>query len=247
VDLDNPSGDRMVVFKNKAQFDRWASMNSIAWIVQDVTATEKIDYQDLEDGVTYIMRSTGIRATLEHLDGAARHLTHRRESEATKALAQYFEDRGASSIETRPELRVVRDASGNHIAEVDGVLLVDGKAVVLSHKNYVADASEVRQLTDTIKRKLHQSPDLAGRPIVPAFMAESIKQGREQQVKDACRRAGALFVYRNGRALSVECRAGQGTGSRHAPSRLQLLMPMSGRQRCVASPSNSMQRRVVMF
>jgi hypothetical protein len=236
-----------MVFKNEADYDKWMCRQSIASIVQDKNATGPVNYKDLEDGATYTLRSTGMRATLERLDGAARHLTHRREDEATKAIARYYQEKGASSIETHPELRVVRDNSGNHMAEVDGVLFVDEFAVVLSHKNYVADASEVRQLRDTINTKLQQSPDLAGRRVVPAFMAESIKQGREQTVRDACRKAGALYLYRTGSAVSVECRAGQGTGSRPAPSRLQLLMPVSWRQRCVASASHSMQRKVVMF
>ncbi len=237
LDLDDPSRNQTLAFSNEAEFNQWMYRQSIASIVQDKTGTGLVSYKGIQDGATYTVRSTGMRATLERLDGAARHLANSREDEATKAIVLHYQDKGASRIETHPELRVVRDKSGNHIAEVDGVL---------SHK-YAADASDVWQLQDTISTKLQQVPELAGRPIVPAFMAESIKQGSEQKVRDACRRAGMLYLYRNGSAVSVECRAGQGTGGRRVPSRLQLHTPVSWRQRCVASASNSMQRKVVMF
>jgi hypothetical protein len=231
-----------VTLKDEKEFDRWASLNSLAGIVPEENAPETINYTSLEDGGTYIARGTGVRATLERLDGAARHLTNRREDEAAKALVTYCQSKGASDIEIHPELRVVTDSRGNHIAEVDGVLFVDGRCVVLSHKNYVADDSEVRQLLDTIRTKLQQNPRLEGRTIVPAFMAESIKQ----RVRDTCRKAGVL-LSRNGSAVSVECRAGQGTCSRRAPSRLQLLRPVSWRQRCVVAPRHSMQHTLVPF
>lgn len=236
-----------MTLKDEKEFDRWASLNSLAGIVPEENAPETINYTSLEDGGTYIARGTGVRATLERLDGAARHLTNRREDEAAKALVTYFQSKGASDIENHPELRVVTDSRGNHIAEVDGVLFVDGRCVVLSHKNNVADDSEVRQLLDTISTKLQQNPRLEGRTIVPAFMAESIKQGREQKVRDTCRKAGVLLLSRNGSAVSVECRAGQGTCSRRAPSRLQLLRTVSWRQRCMVPPRHSMQHTVVPF
>jgi len=195
-----------VTFFSEAKFDSWLGRGFITGLFKEGQAPAIIYYDDLEDNALYTLEMcSGIPTRIKSMEKAMSHLGSRREVELALAIAQ---DCGPSAT-VRPDLRIIKDSAGKHIAELDAVVDYDDAFIIGSHKTKVAGDSDIKNLRRKVDEIVVHHPPFQGKRIELAFMTEHADEGAKQRLRDTAKVYNVRLFERNGRAISrVNCSRG---------------------------------------
>jgi len=195
-----------ITFFSEAKFDSWLGRGFITGLFKEGQAPAIIYYDDLEDNALYTLEMcSGIPTRIKSMEKAMSHLGSRREVELALAIAQ---DCGPSAT-VRPDLRIIKDSAGKHIAELDAVVDYDDAFIIGSHKTKVAGDSDIKNLRRKVDEIVVHHPPFQGKRIELAFMTEHADEGARQHLRDTAKVYNVRMFERNGRAISrVNCSRG---------------------------------------
>jgi len=195
-----------ITFFSEAKFDSWLGRGFITGLFKEGQAPAIIYYDDLEDNALYTLEMcSGIPTRIKSMEKAMSHLGSRREVELALAIAQ---DCGPSAT-VRPDLRIIKDSAGKHIAELDAVVDYDDAFIIGSHKTKVAGDSDIKNLRRKVDEIVVHHPPFQGKRIELAFMTEHADEGAKQRLRDTAKVYNVRLFERNGRAISrVYCSRG---------------------------------------
>ncbi|KXZ42382.1 hypothetical protein GPECTOR_154g73 [Gonium pectorale] len=205
----------MKVKGQKNLTDYFKQMNAGGLIeLEDVQGSEPEtinDFDELEDGKTYLLDTEG--SSITSLRRYTSSIPKAQENEMTQAVERDVQQRDPTAA-SKSHLRVLKDRSGRiDEMEVDCAIVGKTTAFVGSHKSTFTGPSMVKEIADkarTIERK-SMLPEYAntpytsfkGKKVVPVFMAENVEPEKFDILRKSCREQGVRLYRRTGDAIGV--------------------------------------------
>ncbi|KAK9804618.1 hypothetical protein WJX73_009649 [Symbiochloris irregularis] len=209
-------------FYSQEHLRGWAEMNGVRGLRLDAGPNLACHFSQLQTGKMYRMTggAAGVGTRLDDLDRNVLNSAHASEDEMVLALRDRLLQEGysMSGIDSRPELRILRDRNGRAVKEFDGWVYAfhNGKKELWlgSRKAATDGTADVKELvTDGLKYvKLSEdgcssarrySFTMAGRVPRFFFLADHVKEPwRTEPILDKyCREQGVRRFARTGKNL----------------------------------------------